>query len=300
LSSKKKPEKRNAAWLREPLLQFLVLGAALFLLFQWRGDREPDTGRDRIVVSQGTLESLAQKFRRLWLRPPTVEELNGLVEDHIREEVYYREALAMGLDRDDTIVRRRMRQKMEVFFEDLAALDEPSDEELAAFLSANPERFRIPARLTFQHVYLNPDKSGAEGDAAAGRLIAALNRPDDPPSPESLGDPFMLGHRFSDVTTVEVDRLFGEGFSASLSNLGPGTWRGPVPSGYGPHLVRVENRVPGRVPELDEVREAVLREWTDARRKEINEATYQRLRERYTVVVEPLPDPKLASNPGES
>jgi hypothetical protein len=300
LSSKKKPDKRKAAWLREPLLHFLVLGAALFLLFQWRGDPEADTGRDRIVVSQGTVESLVQKFRRLWLRPPTAGELNGLIEDHIREEVYYREALSMGLDRDDTIVRRRMRQKMEVFFEDLAALDEPSEEELSAYLSANPDRFRIPARVTFQHVYLNPDKSGDEGSDAADRLLAVLNRPKDPPAPESLGDPFMLGHRFADATTVEVDRLFGEGFAESLLELEQGAWQGPVPSGYGMHLVRVAQSVPDRMPELKEVRETVRREWTDARRKEINETTYQQLRERYTVVVEPLPDPKVASNPGES
>jgi len=288
------------AWLREPLLHFLILGAILFGFFQWRGDRGDEGRAVRIVVSQGTVESLARKWQRLWQRPPSEDELAGLIEDYIREEVFYREALAMGLDRDDTIVRRRMRQKMEIFFDDLAALEEPSNDQLAAFLTANPDRFRIPDRFTFQHIYLNPDKQEGDVEKAAGDLLAALNRSSNSLQPGNLGDPFMLGNRFVDATGDQINRLFGDGFAAPLMDMEEGSWHGPVYSGFGGHLLLLEERVSGRMPELDEVRDAVKREWIAARRREINEATYRRLRQRYTVVVEPLPDVRLASRAGES
>jgi len=268
-------------WLREPLVHFLVLGTAIFALAHLVGD--PGDGRpDRIALSAGDVEQLATGFERTWQRAPTAEELAGLVEDRIREEVYYREALALGLDRDDTIVRRRLRQKMEFLSEDLAAT-EPTGAELEAWLRANPERFRIPPRTAFRQVFLSRERRGDRVRADAERLLATLRAGDGGVDPAALGDPLPLPAEGSDLSESEVARLFGTGFAARLFALEPGGWEGPVESAYGVHLVFARERSPGRDPELAEVREAVAREWIAERRSRAREDFYRELRERYDV-----------------
>ena len=271
-------------WLREPLLHFLVLGTAIFALAHLVGD--PGDGRaDRIALSTGDVEQLATGFERTWQRAPTPEELAGLVEERVREEVYYREALALGLDRDDTIVRRRLRQKMEFLSEDLAAA-EPTDAELEAWLRANPERFRIPPRMGFRQVFLSRERRGDRVRADAERLLAMLRAGDGGVEPAALGDPLPLPAEDADLSESEVAGLFGAGFAAQLFVLEPGAWQGPVESAYGVHLVFARERSPGRDPELAEVRDAVAREWSAARRDRAREEFYRELRERYDVRIE--------------
>jgi len=272
---------------REPLLHFLLLGAGLFLLFYIPGGQREENP-DEIVVTAGKIENLVESFRKRWLRPPSERELKGLVEDHIKEEVLYREAVAMGLDRDDTIIRRRMRQKMEFLFEDVTAQAEPTDEELGEYLAGNPDIFRIEPRFTFMHVYVNPDRHGESLQVDADSILDKLSQSSGKVAMEGLGDPIMLSRTYVDVSQTDIGKLFGEGFAQELSGLQTGQWQGPVESGYGLHFVLLQNRTEGRDPALDEVRDMVKRELINIRRREVNEATYRQLLERYTVVVEPL------------
>jgi len=279
-----------SALLREPLVHFVVLGAALFAVYGAL-DRDRADAPVAIVVSRGQIEHLTIGFSRVWQRPPTAEELDQLIRDHIREEVYYREAIAMGLDRDDTVIRRRLRQKLEFVSEDIAALAEPSDGDLQAFLSSQPERFRTEPRFTFTHVYLNPERHGDRlaGDAAV--LLARLKTAGARADVSTLGDRFLLPTSFDSVSGSEIGRQFGEPFARAVDDLAPGEWHGPVESGYGVHLVLVSARTEGRLPALEEVRDAVRREWENAQREKVNEALYQRLLARYMVIIE---QPKAA------
>jgi hypothetical protein len=278
--------------LHEPLVHFLLLGAGLFLLYSLLGSR---TGSDsnEIVITPGHVEHLVAGFTRVWQRPPTQQELEGLIREYIREEIYYREALAMGLDKDDTIIRRRLRQKIEFLSEDTAAQAEPSDEDLRAYLKEHPEAFRVDPRVTFSHIYLNPDRRGKNLARDAEQLLARLNRAGATVDISDLGDPFLLDHTYRAVSARDAAREFGEGFAAALGELPVGQWRGPVESGYGVHLVLLRERTDGRTPALEEVRDAVRREWANARRLEANEKFYQALLQRYTVTIE-APQPAVA------
>jgi hypothetical protein len=276
---------------REPLVHFLLLGAAIFMVYSLLSQ---DRGRnpDNIIVTQGKIENLAAMFARIWQRPPADQELEGLIQDYIREEVLYREALALELDRDDTIIRRRLRQKMEFVLEDFAAPAEPSDDELRAYLHVHPEVFAVEPRFTFRQVYLDPQRRGANLSRDAERLLAELQQAGDNTDLTALGDAFLLAHQIEGISATDLRKVFGDTFVAGVSALTPGRWQGPVLSGYGLHLIYISERMEGRMPPLAEVRDAVRREWANARRAEANETFYQILLQRYTVTIEraPLPD----------
>ena len=275
--------------LREPLLHFLLLGAMLFAgyhLVSKHTGFEPG----KIVVTQGQIEHLALGFTRTWQRPPTVEELNGLIRDYIREEVYCREAVALGLDRDDTVVRRRLQQKLEFVSDDVAALAEPTDADLQSFLQAHPDKFRVEQRFTFSQVYLNPEHRRETLAADAAKLLGELNQVGAQTNLSALGDSFLLENQFDAIPVTEAAKLFGEKFAARLAELTPRQWQGPVESGYGAHLVLVKERTPGRLPALADVRDAVRSEWVNVHRLAANEQFYQGLLKHYTVTIE---QPKL-------
>ena len=220
------------AIVREPLVHFLLLGLALFLLDAWL--RPPPHRQDRARSSSARRASAAspRTSAATWQRPPTREELDGLVASTIREEVFYREALALGLDRDDAIVRRRLQQKMEFVSEEAAALAQPTDDELAAYLKANPDAFRIEPRATFSQIHLDPGKRGAALDADARRLLQKLNAADTPTDPTPLGDVLMLLEpHYGNAAQAEIARLFGSDFADALSSNRSGRWVGPIPSG---------------------------------------------------------------------
>ena len=273
--------------LREPLLHFLLIGAALFALHA----RVAAPGRDRtaIVVTRGEVEQLANGFEKLWHRAPSPEEMVGLVRDRVKEEVYYREALAMGLDTDDAIIRRRLRQKLEFLSDDLASRTSPTDSALAAYLAANAERYRKSAALSFRQVYLNPDRHRATLARDAETLFTQLQALRSPDGASELGDATMLEHRFESVAVAELERQFGRAFTEALSSessLPTGSWRGPLESGYGMHFVLVTGRVAGASPSLAEVRDVVERDWMNERRLESSERAYREMLSRYTVRVE--------------
>jgi hypothetical protein len=273
--------------LREPLLHFLVLGSVIFAFFSFVSRHKTDKPGE-IVVTQGTVENIATGFTRTWQRPPTKEELQGLVRDYIREEAAYREALSMGLDRDDTIVRRRLRQKLEFISDDLASHAEPSNAELDAFLKTHPGLFKTEPVFTFRQIYLNPQLHGANLQGDESSVLAEL-RSGGSGANISLGDPFLLAQYFEKVPLAEVKQTFGEQFASGLSVLPVGQWQGPVNSGYGAHLVFVSERREGRTPSLAEVRDQVRREWLNAKRTEAIEKFYEALLRHYTVKVE-LPE----------
>ena len=277
----------KSALLREPLLQFLVLGAAVFGLFHLV-DKEKAEAPARIVISSARIANLADGFARTWRRPPGKEELQGLVDDYIRDEVFYREGRAAGLDRDDVIIRRRVRQKMEFLAEDMSA-PEPSEEQLAAYLKANPERFRTQDRLTFQQVFLSAARRGRAIDDDSKQVANALDRGEAAVDKTALGDPFLLGEEFQAVSQSEVASLFGESFAKQISVMEPGRWQGPISSSFGQHFVNIGERISGILPPLDAVRETVRREWSNARRLEAKQKLYGSLRERYEIVVETQP-----------
>ena len=271
--------------LKEPLFQFLVLGAALFGLFHFVGKTKTDAP-EKIVVSSARINNLADGFARTWRRPPGKEELQGLVDDYIRDEVFYREGRAAGLDRDDVIIRRRVRQKMEFFAED-ASVPEPSEAELAAYLAANPERFKTEDRLTFHQVFLSATRRGAAIDRDSQQVSNALA--DTAVDTTAIGDSFLLGEEFQTVSLSELAGIFGDVFAKRMSVIEQGRWQGPVPSSFGQHFVYISERIPGSLPALDAVRDAVRREWSNARRLEAEQKLYGSLRERYEIVVEQVP-----------
>ena len=284
--------------LTEPLLHFAVLGALLFIA---NGALSNSGSGDRgeIVITQGQIEHLAAGFTRAWQRSPAPEELMGLIRDRVREEVLYREAIAIGLDQDDAIIRRRLRQKMEFISDDLAAQAEPTDAELNAYLQAHPDAFRIEPRYTFRQVYLNPQQRGNHLQRDAAQLLAQLNKQDAKTDSAQLGDALMLEPAYVANSLSDITKQFGARFAARLSELTLKQWQGPVESGYGVHLVFVSERTAGRLPELAEVRGAVRREWVNARRLETNEKLYQELLTRYTVTVEEL-TPTAANEPAQA
>lgn len=272
--------------LREPLFHFFVIGAALFLVYSVASDYfSSDAGRN-IEISQADIELLAETFARQWQRPPTEEELRNLVQARVREEVLYREALAVGLDQDDLVVRRRMVQKMELLSQDLALLADPTDQELQAFFQERLENYRVPPRISFSHIYFNLDNRGAEAEEHARAVLAELQAEDPPPrrDPER-GDRFMLQYDYSLLAPQEVQQQFGARFSETLFELEDG-WHGPVVSGYGLHLVNVVQRVEDRIPQYEEVRDRLIADYNRMRRDRAIEALYQGLLQEYNVKID--------------
>jgi hypothetical protein len=272
--------------LREPLLHFLLLGAALFGLYGLVGKKEAEPAK--VVISAARVAGLEERFARTWRRSPTRQELHGLVEDDIRDEIFYREGKAAGLDRDDFLIRRRVRQKMEFLAEGMAAA-EATDEQLAAYLASNSERFRTEDRLTFRHVFLSASRRGEALEGEAKQIAATLMNAKAPADAAAIGDPFLLGESFRQMPQSDVERTFGEGFAKQLANAEPGRWQGPVQSSFGAHFIFVDERTKGSLPPLDSVREAVQREWLNARRVVAEEKLYRTLRDRYEIVVEKAP-----------
>ena len=273
--------------LKEPLFQFLVLGAALFGFFHLVGDKKPDAP-ERIVVSSARINNLADGFARTWRRPPGKEELQGLIDDYIRDEVFYREGRAAGLDRDDVIIRRRVRQKMEFFAED-ASVPEPGEAQLAPYLESNPERFKTEDRFTFHHVFLSATRRGAAIDRDSQQVSSILALAETTMDITEIGDPFLLGEEFQAVSQTEVAGIFGDAFAKRMSVIEQGRWQGPISSSFGQHFVYISERIQGGAPPLDAIRDAVRREWSNARRLEAEQKLYSSLREHYEIVVEQLP-----------
>ena len=280
--------------LTEPLLHFLLVGAALFAVYTaFFGDQS--LRDDQIVVPASKVEHLAAVFGRTWQRPPTADELKGLIDEHVRDELAYREGVALGLDRDDTIIRRRVRQKLDFIAEDLSTLAQPTDAELAEYLADHPERFRVDLRVWFRQVFLDPDRHPATLDADAAELLQVLS--DDPALDSiSIGDQTMLGHAHADRSSQDVAERFGQDFADAIYRADTDEWFGPVSSAFGQHIVRIDRRDAGRLPELNEIRATVEREWDTDRRRAAVDRYYDELLEHYTVNID-WPTPRVEGAP---
>lgn len=268
---------------KEPLFHFLLMGGALFLLFQFVAGGSEDENA-QIVISEGRVQALMQSFGKVRQRPPSQEELDNLVQSYIREEVLYREALAMGLEKDDLIVRRRLTQKIAFLSEDMIALDEPDDAVLEAYLRENEERFRLQVRYSFRQVYLNAGKRRATLDTDIKEVLKTLRAQE--PEDEVVGDSLMVKNSFTHASASDVARVLGERFVAGLDELTVGNnWQGPVPSGFGVHLVYLSERIEARAPSLEQVRADVVREWSAQQRQQANDKFFEILRARYQVTL---------------
>ena len=271
--------------LKEPLLHFLLIGAGLFLLFYEVVD--PALGRSNsIVVTAADVERLQTQWQRQWRRPPTQLELKAMIDGHIREMILYREALALGLDQDDVIVRRRLGQKLEFLFKDLAEQIEPGDAELEQFLTEHRDRYIEPERYTFTHIYLNYDERGDAIRTDAENILLKLRDQPGTIDPTRFSDRFLYQYQFDQQTPGQISRIFGNVFADGLAGLKVGEWQGPVESGYGLHLVLIEERTEPRQPPLVEVKNKVRWDVIAQRRKEVDTAFYNELRQRYDVTIQ--------------
>jgi hypothetical protein len=272
-------------FLKEPLVHFLFLGALLFLIGAMRDDGGAGPTGSRIAITPGVVERLLEGFQMTWRRPPTEAEFRGLMEDFLKEEVLYREAIAMGLDQGDQIIRRRMRQKLEFMTADFVGSIEPGEADLQAYLAADPERYRLDAILSFRQVFLRAegDEEGAVRRAEA--LLAVLQSEPDT-DPMSVGDPFLFPSFFGEMSELGITNTFGPEFKDAVLELPVGQWSGPTRSAYGLHLVRVDVKEPGRIPELTEVRDEVYRDLVSERTAQAEQAYFQGLLSQYTVTVE--------------
>ena len=269
---------------REPLLHFLLIGFALFLYYD-QASENVEALPKRIHVNRGQVQQLAANFERTWSRPPLPAEIDAMVENFVREEVFYREALALGLDQDDPLVKRRMRMKLEFILEDLSAQDY-SDDVLNGYLQQNADSFREESRVSFRQVYLNPDRR-ADLAADAEKILGDLQ---DGANPDSLGDPTLAQRAYPLARESEIARDFGDEFARKLVALPPGDWTGPLYSPFGAHLVKIDEHIEARLPELPEIRDRVLRDYQAEQRKLQKDVAYQKLREGYTVTVDSLAD----------
>ncbi len=284
--------------LREPLIHFLLIGAVLFGLYGLTQSGRPATAPSKeIRLSLDELAQLTLLFQSQWRRPPTPQELERMVENKVQQEILYREALAMGLDKDDEIVKRRMAQKMQFLAEDVAAAREPTTAELKSWFEKNSAKFAQPPRLSFRHLYFSPDRRGARArDDAAQALAKLAGQPVDAKIASSLADPFMFQDYYRDRAPDYLGKEFGPQFALAVAKLPPGSWQGPVESGFGWHLVFVDTVIPGRVPAFEEVEPDVRTAWLGEQKALAWEKAYKEMRAKYTVLLPAPPESSAASS----
>jgi hypothetical protein len=285
-------------WLREPLLHFLLIGIALFAVYAYahRGRGGIESPR-QIALTLDDLRQMDMYFESQWHRQPTPAEFQVMVEDRVREEVLYREALAMGLDKDDTIVKRRMAQKMQFLAEDVAAAHEPSTAELKAWFEKNSNKFALPSRYSFRHLYFSPDKRGKKAQEDATKTLGKIaGQPEDSKLAVSLADRFMFQDYYGDRAPEALAKEFGPQFVVALEKLKPGSWQGPIESGYGWHLVFVDTVIPGRIPAFEEMEPDVKTAWLGEQKATAWQKAYAEMRAKYTVLL-PAPSDKEAAAP---
>jgi peptidyl-prolyl cis-trans isomerase C len=267
----------------------------LFGIYGWmqrgRGGVEPSK---QIALTLDDLQIMETYFESQWHRQPTPAEFHALVEDKVREEVLYREGLAQGLDKDDTIVKRRMAQKIQFLAEDVAAAHEPSPTELKAWFEKNRSKFALPSRYSFRHLYFSPDKRGKNAREDAASVLAKIaGQPEDSRVAVSSGDSFMFQDYYGDRAPEAIVKEFGPPFAVAVEKLKPGSWQGPIESGYGWHLVFVDTVIPGRIPTLEEIESDVKTAWLGEQKATAWQRAYAEMRARYTVLL-PVPRDKDA------
>jgi parvulin-like peptidyl-prolyl isomerase len=268
--------------LREPLVHFLLIGLGLFLLY----GRVASEGADSrtIEVTGDRVDEMARQFQAVWSRPPTANEMQGLIDTYIHDEVLYREGLAMGLDADDPVIKRRVRQKIDVISEEIGNQQAPTDAELNDYLAKHPNAFRRASILSFEQVFFSGD---APADVVERQSREALARLEQGAAPASVGQATLLPSSVSAMPADLVARDFGEDFAKRLESLPLNVWHGPIASGMGAHLVRITGRKPSELPPLAAIRPQVQREWENRRRERNRAEAYQSMLKNYRVVIDP-------------
>jgi len=278
---------------RQPLVQFLVLGTVFYGLYAWRGGSGAGEPDKVILVTAVEVSRLDAAWRARWNRAPTQEELTGIVKDYVQEIALYRHAVAMGLDQNDAVVRRMLGRKLLGLAQNLLEFSlAPTDQDLRTYFDENVERYQPPDLITITTLFIDPDKRGDETLEDAQAILdtlRSLGRPTD--GVAAHGDPFMLQSYYPQKSNAEIARLFGQGFSGPVFDLAPGEWHGPVLSGYGVHLVYVHQLVESPAPDFADVQEQVKQEWLEAKRRELQEQYVKDVIDSYDVVFEDLPDP---------
>jgi peptidyl-prolyl cis-trans isomerase C len=283
-------------WVREPLVHFVLIGAVLFAVYSALHSKgAASTDSKKIVLTANDVNQISLMWQAQGRPAPTADQIQSLLDNKIREEVLYREALALGLDKDDTIVKRRMAQKMDFLTEDLSDLRQPSREELGTWFAKNTDRFMLPGRISFRHLYFSFDKHGPQtATAAADSLKKISGKPSDASEAATLADPFMFQDYYGDRSFDAIAKNFGPGFAKALFQLKPGSWQGPIESGYGWHLVFIDSLTPARVPAFEEVEADVKTAWVGEQRAEFKRNAFEAMRSRYEIVV-----PKAPANPSD-
>jgi len=273
--------------LREPLLHFMFIGAVIYSLYGVFAEPVVEETDKTIVVTAGEIQWMQTSWQKRWNRPPTAQEFDGLIQQYIKETVLYREALTMGLNKHDQVIRRRLAQKLEFLAKDLVALTPPTEAELLAYFDEHQASYQAPTLYTFTQVFFDPDKRGdATLDDAEKARLTLIAQGDTIDDPGALGDGLMLQNYYPQKDRAEIQKLLGSGFTETLMTLSPGQWHGPILSGFGVHLVYLNSISEPPPPVFAEVRERVMEEWKFARGEELNDQFYTSLREQYSIVIE--------------
>ena len=261
--------------IREPISLFVILGLLLFIVYN-RTTTYYDQKNKQITVTEAQVQLLKETFAKTWNREPTEEELEAQIENLIKDEIYYKEAVDLGLDRSDIAVKRRLRQIMEMMMDDMATVY-PSEDQLKTYLSENQDKFRRDPYISFRHIYFSSENRETALDIL-GKLKDTL-----PVDERSFDGLALIPNEFSEESYRSVERLFGKSFTEEVFTLKPGIWQGPVESAYGYHLVYISELTEGFVPELSEIWDEVEREWSVEKRTQVKDQQYQKIRERYTI-----------------
>lgn len=262
-------------WLQEPLLHFLIAGALLFTAYSWLNRGHTDAPQV-VHITAADVNWLTVTWSRLHRQPPTEQELHGLVNDYLKEELMAREARALGLDQDDTIVRRRLAQKMEFLLADTLHVAEPGETVLKKYYDAHRTQYQTPVQVNFSQIYFHSETAARQGLQAL-----AKHR-----NPDALGDPNLLGRDYANADQHAVEEVFGSKFATALFALKPGDWQGPVASSYGFHLVRIDDRQDAQMRPYAQVHSQVLTDWRRAQQELANREFYAKLLKKYDVVVD--------------
>lgn len=279
-------------WLREPLLHFIVLGLLLFAANSFIARGRTVAGPSKqIEITIDDLRQMTIYYQSRWGRPPTPEEFEGLVESKVKEEVLYREGLMMGLDKDDTIIKRRIAQKIQFLTEDVAASQKPTPAVLQGWYEKHSDQFAFPKRVSFRHLYFSPDhRHGHAQDDAEKALSRLAHQTENSKLAATLADPFMFQDYYRELAPDAIAKEFGPQFAQRIEKLPTGSWQGPVESGLGWHLVFVDAVTPGRVPTFEEVESEVKKAWLDEQAAQAWAKTYRDMRARYTVSLPAVSD----------
>ena len=274
-------------FLREPLVQFLFLGGLIYLAYALVTPQSEEDNSRTILVSASRVQWMQDSWQKRWNRLPTKKELNGIIQQYIKETVLYNEAIKMGLDKDDGVIRRRLAQQVEFLAKDLVVYTPPAQADLEKYYKEHLDQYKPDVSYSFTQVYFDPDKRGEstldDANKVKEKLVAQASMLQ---NVEGLGDDYMKANYFEANTPMEIRKNFGSGFAESLMELEAGKWHGPVLSGFGTHLVFVNEIVSPPIPPFDEIKARVLEDWIEQKRESLNEEFYEALEDYYTIIVE--------------